>query len=53
MEEIAGRCQEDVYCNKGYRSKKLHENLQCKIFTPGESCKLQRLRIKGSNEKMQ
>ncbi len=35
MEEMAGRCQEDVYCDKGYRSKKLHENLQYKVFIPG------------------
>jgi len=25
---------EEVYCNKGYMSKKVHKNLQFRVFTP-------------------
>lgn len=53
MEGMAGRCQEYVYCDKGYRSKKLHENLQYKVFITGAKLRAaadQNKRFKRRNE---
>ena len=35
VQKMTGYYPEEVYCDKGYRGKKVHEGLQCKVFIPG------------------
>ncbi len=57
---IAGPCAEnavcypeEVYCNKGYMRKKIHKNVQCRVFTPKTKQKItaaHKKKIKRKNE---
>ena len=52
VEHITGYYPEEVYCDKGYRGKKAHEALRCKIFIPGTKQKVtpaQKKRLKRRN----
>ncbi|NCB27153.1 MAG: hypothetical protein EOM62_17110 [Bacteroidia bacterium] len=35
VQQMTGCYPEEVYCDKGYRGKKVHEGLPCKVFIPG------------------
>ena len=37
---MTGYYPEEVYCDKGYRGKKVHEGLQCKVLIPGTKQKV-------------
>ena len=49
---MTGCYPEEVYCDNGYRGKKVHEGLQCKVFIPGTKQKVtaaQKKRLKRRN----
>lgn len=52
VQQMTGCYPEEVYCDKGYRGKKVHEGLQCKVFIPGTGQKVtsaQKKRLKRRN----
>jgi len=52
VQQMTGCYPEEVYCDKGYRGKKVHEGLRCKVFIPGTKQKVtsaQKKRLKRRN----
>ena len=47
VQQMTGVYPEEVYCDKGYRGKKVHESLHCRIFIPGTKQKVTAAQKKG------